>query len=78
MATAKQKEALSKGKKIQMRAMQIMKAAGKKTIAAKSVYRMTLGQAMKKAAAEVNAGKKATKKKVATNKKRAMSRKRKK
>ena len=46
----KQKKALAKGQNIQKLAMKIMREGGKKTIPAKQVYKITLRQAMKKAA----------------------------
>lgn len=73
--TEKQKNGLAKGKKIQMRAMQIMKEGGTKTVPGRNVYRITLGQAMKKASAELNGRAKSTSKKVKTNKKRVLNRK---
>ncbi len=45
----KQAKALAKGQKIQKEAMKIMRASGQKTVT-KKVYKMTLAQAMKKAA----------------------------
>lgn len=46
----KGKKHLAKGQAIVKEAMKIMKKAGKKTIPAKTVYKMTMAQAMKKAA----------------------------
>ncbi len=45
----KQAKALAKGQKIQKEAMKIMRASGQKTVT-RRVYKMTLAQAMKKAA----------------------------
>ncbi len=47
--TLKQKNNLAKGRNIMKKALEIQKNAGKKTIT-KTVYKMTMGEAMKKAA----------------------------
>ena len=61
-----------KCKRIQMRAVQIQRSAGKKTVT-KQVYKMNLGTAMKKAAAEIGTYSRAVK----GRKKKALSRKKK-
>lgn len=58
--SAKQKQTLSKGQEISKRAMQIMKAKGKKTVT-KTVYKMTLPAAMKQAKAELQREKRVVK-----------------